>query len=202
MKSFAVVMREPSIPVPDIAAEARGEGRPSPPRGDEGAFVTSRLASDSDRRQAFATVAVSAAIFLTAIPFAKVQLPQVWPFIPAYQSALVVCDLVTAVLLLGQARFSRSAGLLVLACGYLFTALMAFVHALSFPGLFAPGGLLGGGPQTTAWLYMFWHAGFPLFAIAYIALARPGAPLPRERIGAALGASIAATLGLMLVLTW
>ena len=49
---------------------------------------------------------------------------------------------------------------------YLFTGCMAVVHTLSFPGLFAPGGLLGAGPQTTAWLYMFWHGVFPLLVIA------------------------------------
>ena len=40
-------------------------------------------------------------------------------------------------------------------------------HGLTFPGVFTPSGLLGAGPQTTAWLYMFWHGGFPLFIIAY-----------------------------------
>jgi hypothetical protein len=32
--------------------------------------------------------------------------------------------------------------------------------------------LLGAGPQTTAWLYVFWHGGFPLFVIAYAWLSR------------------------------
>ena len=54
--------------------------------------------------------------------------------------------------------------------GYLFTALMAVPHALSFPRLFAPDGLIGAGPQTTAWLYMIWHAGFPLAVIGYALL--------------------------------
>ena len=31
----------------------------------------------------------------------------------------------------------------------------------------APGGLLGAGSQTTVWLYMIWHGGFPLFVLAY-----------------------------------
>jgi signal transduction histidine kinase len=47
---------------------------------------------------------------------------------------------------------------------------MATVHALSFPGLFSPTGLLAAGPQTTAWLYMFWHGVFPLCVIAYCLL--------------------------------
>jgi diguanylate cyclase (GGDEF)-like protein len=36
--------------------------------------------------------------------------------------------------------------------------------------LFAPTGLLGAGPQTTAWLYFFWHGVFPLLVIAYALL--------------------------------
>jgi hypothetical protein len=33
--------------------------------------------------------------------------------------------------------------------------------------VFSPTGLLGAGPQSTAWLYMFWHSAFPAFVIAY-----------------------------------
>jgi signal transduction histidine kinase/CheY-like chemotaxis protein/HPt (histidine-containing phosphotransfer) domain-containing protein len=40
--------------------------------------------------------------------------------------------------------------------------MVAIAHMLTFPGLFAPAGLLGAGPQTTAWLYMLWHSGFPI----------------------------------------
>jgi hypothetical protein len=78
--------------------------------------------------------------------------------------------LVTAFLLFGQYRILYTRALCVLGCGYLFTALTAAIHALSFPGLFSPTGLFGAGPQTTAWLYMFWHGGFPLFVIAYARL--------------------------------
>ena len=131
------------------------------------AFLATVPAGEGERRLALATVAVSAVIFLALVPFAKLQLPKVWAFIPAYQSALVVNDLITAVLLFAQFRLLRLRGLLLLACAYLFTALMAVIHALTFPGLFGETGLLGAGPQTTAWLYMFWHAGFPLLIIAY-----------------------------------
>ena len=54
---------------------------------------------------------------------------------------------------------------------------MTVVHALSFPGLFSPTGLLGAGPQTTVWLYVFWHVGFALFVIAF-ALLRDGTIRP------------------------
>ncbi|WP_018150834.1 hybrid sensor histidine kinase/response regulator [Leeia oryzae] len=89
---------------------------------------------------------------------------------PAYQSAVIIGDVITFILLLGQYDILRSRGLMVIACGYLFNAAMATFHALSFPGLFAPSGLLHSGPQTTAWVYFFWHGSFPLFVIAYVAL--------------------------------
>lgn len=102
------------------------------------------------------------------LPFAKNQLGYVFGFIPIYQTALAITDLMTAGLLLSQFRIARSPALLVLGCGYLFTGCMVIPHTLSYPGLFAEFGLLpASGPKTTAWLYMFWHAGFPLVVIAY-----------------------------------
>lgn len=112
-------------------------------------------------------VSVSLAFFCAAAPFAQLHLPKSWAFIPIYQSALAINDLVTATLLFGQFAILRHPGLRLLAVGYLYTALMAVFHALSFPGLFSEHGVLGGGPQTTAWLYMFWHIGFPVMVIAY-----------------------------------
>jgi signal transduction histidine kinase len=59
---------------------------------------------------------------------------------------------------------------LVLANGFLFTALIVIPHALTFPGAFTPTGLLGAGLQSTAWLYYFWHAGAPLAVVGYVLL--------------------------------
>src|ERR1700722_1775841 len=137
--------------VSDIAAEQRSD------------VLSSLPAGRRQRRLAYAIIAASTMVFVILVPFAKVALRPVPAFIPIYQSALLVNDLITAVFLLGQRQLSRSHGLSLLAGGYLFTALMSTVHALSFPGVFAPTGLLNAGPQTTAWLYMFWHGGVPAF---------------------------------------
>jgi len=133
-------------------------------------FLSTLTARREDRRRAAIVVLLSALFFVPMAPFAAVLLPPVFAFIPIYESALVLCDLITAVLLLGQVNILRSRALLILAGGYLFTALMAAAHMLTFPGLFAPSGLLGAGQQSTAWLYMFWHAGFPVAVIAYALL--------------------------------
>jgi signal transduction histidine kinase len=134
---------------------------------DERVFPSGLPAGPRERALASTVVLLSATLLLAAMPFAKTPLVQVWAFIPLYEGSLVITDLITAVLLFGQFGFSRSRGVLLLAAGYLFTAAMAVAHALTFPGLFTPGGRLGAGPQSTAWLYMFWHGGFPAFVIAY-----------------------------------
>jgi polar amino acid transport system substrate-binding protein len=139
-------------------------------------FPSQSRARAADRRKVLIAGVILAAVFLALVPFAKVRLPEVPTFIPVYQGALAIGDLATAVLLYAQFNRLRSRSLLLLAGGYLFAALMAVIHALTFPGLFAPDGLLGAGPQTTAWLYMFWHGGFPTMVVLY--------GLLKDRIGA------------------
>jgi diguanylate cyclase (GGDEF)-like protein len=160
-------------------------------------------AGRGERRLALAVIVGSTGGFLVLAPFAQVQWPALPAFIPIYQSALVINDLITVVFLLGQSPISRSDALTVLAGGYLFTALMCILHALTFPGLFAPAGLLGAGAQTTAWLYMFWHGGFPLFVIGYVWRKSADRPSPGSR-GAVLrmiGLVLAATFGCAMLAT-
>ncbi|MBT9512125.1 MAG: MASE4 domain-containing protein [Acidovorax sp.] len=164
------------------------------------AFLSTLAADKRHRRLAGVAVLASFLIFLAIAPFARTALPQVSAFIPVYQTALVTNDLITAVLLLGQYSFLRSRALMVLGAGYLFCAFMAVAHGLSFPGLFAPSGALGAGPQTTAWLYFLWHGGFPLFVLAYVGLKDrrvfdPAAKEAAQAIGSARRGIALATLG-------
>ena len=167
-------------------------------------FLSTLAPRRSQRRLAAAVVLVSLAIFAVLVPFAQVQLPQVWAFVPIYQSVIVTNDLITAVLLFGQFAILGRTALLALGTGYLLTALIASVHALSFPGLFAPAGLFGSGPQTTAWLYMAWHTAFPLGVLAYAGLGRARfVPDTLEgRRGVLIAASIVAALAIISVLTY
>jgi signal transduction histidine kinase/CheY-like chemotaxis protein len=145
----------------------------------------------TERRVALAVVVLSVLTFAAAAPFARVPLARISAFIPAYEAALAINDLITAVLLFGQFTQLRSRALLALASGYLFDALIMVPHALSYPGVFADAGLLGAGPQTTAWLYMFWHGGFPLFVVAYALL--------DGRIDTSAGAGRAVSFAVLLV---
>ena len=159
-------------------------------------------AGKQERRRALAVVLVSLLVFAAIAPFAKVKLEPVLAFVPSYESALAINDLITAILLFGQFSILRLRALALLASGYLFTALIAVPHALSFPGLLSPTGLFGGS-QTTAWLYMFWHAGFPLVVVGYAFFAnreREAQPQARSP-GLTIIASAAAALITVVVLT-
>ena len=138
-----------------------------PVTADQAIFLSSLPVQRRDRRRAFAVVILSLLIFAVLIPFARRPLLEVWAFIPVYESALAITDLITAAMLFGQFNILRARALYVLAAGYLFTAFMTIPHALTFPGLFAPKGLFGAGPQSTAWLYMCWHGVFPVVVITY-----------------------------------
>jgi Membrane-associated sensor, integral membrane domain len=118
-------------------------------------------------------IGVAAVLFVACavtFPFINAPLPRADAFIPSLETAIAFTDLVTSVLLFAQFSIIRWRALQVLASGFLYTALIVIPHILTFPGAFAPAGLLGAGLQTTAWLYVFWHAGSPLAIIGYVLL--------------------------------
>ena len=164
------------------------------------ALLSTQRATAPQRRLALLAVLVSAALFAALAPFAKLPLPQVPAFLPAYEAALVLNDLLTAALLFGQFAILRWRGLLVLSGAYLLSAAMALAHALSFPGLFTESGLLHAGPQSTAWIYFLWHGAFPLLVIGYAVLERGEHASVRSQPLAA-AAYFAGTLGAAFALT-
>jgi PAS domain S-box-containing protein len=164
-------------------------------------FILSSLApSLAQKRLALGVVLVLLVAFLlTAGPLSSVQLARIDPFIPAYASAMFVNDSITAVLLFAQFSILRSRALLAIASGYVFTALMLVPWMLTFPGVFASSGLLGAGLQSTACLYIVWHAGFPAFVTAYAFLKEGDATkrLWQGSVHLAILSSIAMTAGIV-----
>jgi signal transduction histidine kinase len=159
--------------------------------------------SNEQTRLAIGVVSALFVAFVLTIPFTNVQLPKVDAFIPAFETAIIFNDLVTAALLFAQFSIMRSRALLVLAIGFLYTAFIVIPHALTFPGAFAPTGLLGAGLQTAAWLYYFWHAGAPVAVIAYVLLKDEDKDAGSERSSATIiGWSVALAVLTVCALTW
>jgi signal transduction histidine kinase len=168
-------------------------------------FVLTNLPpSLAQRRLALAVVlALLVAFVITAGPLSTIQPGRIGAFVPAYATAIFATDLFTAVLLFAQFSILRSRALLLIASGYLYTALIVIPWMLTFPELFTPGGLLGAGLQTTTWLYTLWHAAFPMFVIAY-ALSKDADPAEGVRQGSAIApilSSVAATAALVCAMT-
>jgi hypothetical protein len=143
-------------------------------------FIFSSLSpSLAQKRLALGVVLFLAIAFLIiAGPLSTLQLAPINAFIPVYATAMFVNDSITAILLFAHFSILRTRALLVLSSGYLFTALIVVPWMLTFPGVFAPSGLLGAGLHSTSWVYIVWHAGFPAFVIAY-ALLKDGDPTKR-----------------------
>ena len=160
--------------------------------------------SQTQKRLAVGIALLLFVALLITIPFMQVQLPPVRPFIPVVNTILFLNDLITAALLFAQFSVTRSRALLVLACGFLFTALIIVPHGLTFPDMFSPTGLLGANLQSTVWLYIFWHLGLPSAVIAY-AMLKGGADeasTVRGSVRRVVATSVVATTTLACAITW
>jgi signal transduction histidine kinase len=173
------------------------------PESHQPSLISALPPSRAQKQMAFAAMVLLFALFLGVVPFGQVQLRQLDVFPPIVATTMFLCDSITATLLYAQFAVLRSRALLVLANGYLFTALVVIPYALTFPGSFATNGLLGAGPQTPGWIYICWHIGLPATIIAYTFLRQssPEMRVARGSVGSAVGISILVVALLVLGLT-
>jgi len=161
-------------------------------------FVLSNLSPGPAQKRLASVIVLSLLIwfFVTAGPLSAVKLREIHAFVALYGAAMFVLDVITAILLFAQFFILRSPAILVIAGGYLFTALLVSAWMLSFPGVFAPEGLIGG-LQTTSWLYVVWHTGFPLYVLGYALLKDRDTRylIPKGKERAAIAVSVALTVG-------
>jgi two-component sensor histidine kinase len=165
-------------------------------------LVTARP-SLRQRRTALVLVVLQLVACAIVAPF-PAHLPRIDSFVPASLAIILVADFITAVLLFSQTSLVASRAILILANGYLFSALIVIPHALTFPGSFAPKGLLGAGVQSSGWLNVFWHLGFLASVAGYAWLKdaehRRGAV--RTSAPATFFWSLAIQISVVCALTW
>jgi signal transduction histidine kinase len=167
-------------------------------------WLVDQPATPQQSRSAAIVAAVTFLAFCISAPFAGMPLAELNAFFPALDAIVFVTDTVTAVLLFGQFRISGLRALLILASGYLFTALIVIPHALTFRGAFSPGGLLGAGIQTGSWLFIFWHVGFAIALLVYALFRRAkcAKPMSEASRSAAFWGCLAGVCSLVYGLTW
>jgi signal transduction histidine kinase len=142
--------------------------------------------------------------FVLVLPFRDVQWGHAEAFIPIVDTLLFLIGLITAILLFSQVAITQSRSLLVLACGFLFTACIIVPHLLTFPGAFSEAGLFGGQIGTSEWLYGLWHLGVPGATLAY-AFMRNGwnrSPIDAAAVRSTILVYAAATVVLVVTVTW
>jgi diguanylate cyclase (GGDEF)-like protein len=171
------------------------------------------LIGPATRRQAIFAGACALAILLTlalAAPRARDALPAVAPFMPMCALTVFTTSGIAAFLLGARFAATRLPMLGALGGAYAFTAIAVALQLLMFPGVFTRTGLLGAGPQSAAWMWVFWHAGFPaLVMVAELVRSRApdDSPVPVGLAGiSARGwlliagpAALAAALGMLVV---
>src|SRR5271168_3167595 len=188
---------------PRVRSEAfRVEEAVAPGAADEHEFFLATLPPTlRQRRMALAVVLALFIAVIVVAPFRAVQLPQSATVVAVMQATVLINDLVTATLLYAQYAVLRWRSLLLLAGGYLFTALICFSYSLSFPGFFVPNGLLGN--QTTGWLFLIWHSALPVAVIAYVLLkdADRARKVVYEQSRAPIGFNVIAVILLSFALT-
>jgi hypothetical protein len=81
-------------------------------------FLSTAPATPRERQLALVVIVLACAGFLLGVPYARVQLAEIPAFIPAYESALVVIDIFSAILLFSQVALLRSRAVLMVAAGY------------------------------------------------------------------------------------
>ncbi|TXC85533.1 GGDEF domain-containing protein [Paraburkholderia azotifigens] len=126
------------------------------------------LVQHATRKQTVFAGTTALLIVLTlaiAAPRASLALPAVGPFMPMCALTVFTTAGIATFLLGAQFTVTRQPVLGALGGAYAFTALTVALQLLTFPGVFTPTGLLGAGPYSAAWMWVFWHGGFPFFVI-------------------------------------
>src|SRR4051795_6731530 len=139
------------------------------PTSDRDLPVVVALLPATSRQRAVAAGIVVVLFTLAALvaPFANAQIGRIDSFVPVLQTVLSAADLLTATLLFAQYSVQPHRALLAVASGYIFAGSFAFLQTLSFPGSYAPNGLIGDVYNTPAWFFVLWYTTFPLSVLAY-----------------------------------
>ena len=160
--------------------------------------TTERKAGRSETAVAFGLAVLLVAIGLGVTPGADLPGPIIPGFMPAFAGAMVVIDLVLAVLLFSKGSIARRGAPIRLGTAYLFAALIIVPHIAAFPGAIVPDGLIGTS-ATAVWLWSFWHTGFAI-AIGRHVIGRQTKATPHAIRNAVLF-TLAIVVGLTLLTT-
>jgi FixJ family two-component response regulator/signal transduction histidine kinase len=141
------------------------------PSGFDEKLVATSLPSESQLRVIFGVLVLLIVALVIVAPNAGQTTHGTEIFLPAYAAAVFVIEITTAAILFTTFQVRRSVMLLILAAGYLLSAMLVWPWVVTFPGVFS---LLGWDHdlQATARIAAIRRIGFAVALVGY-ALARP-----------------------------
>jgi hypothetical protein len=154
-------------------------------------------------------IAVGALIALlitvaATIPLTHIQFPRISSFVPITGTAICLASLLTAAFLFAQYSIYPHRALLVLAGGFVFNGLFAFLHILVFPGTHGAGSLIGDGANSLSWEFNFWNTLVPAAILVYALSKDAGAAVTRSirSVWVDIGITVACVVVATAALTW
>jgi len=162
-------------------------------------------------RRALILGAVAAALIiivtLSIAPFGRMAGAVFPPFALVYAVMMCVMSALIAYFFALRFRDRRHPVLGALAGGFGYVAVLAFSQSLAFPGVISATKIFSGGAQSSVWMWVLWHAGFPIFILIGLCLDQRHSPDgtvgPIHKIGLALipGGPVIAVVAVYFCLT-
>ncbi|MCG7408161.1 diguanylate cyclase [Paenibacillus sp. ACRRX] len=131
--------------------------------------ITSLVNLTTTRKQRITALLFAIMILIVSVaimPTANTKIFEIKSFIPMLTAWILFGDLMTSYLLYIQYRTSGSNPLLILSASFMFTGLIVIPHLLTFPNIVAEGWFVDK-EQTSVWLWVVWHMGFPIGILLY-----------------------------------
>ncbi|MCE4546499.1 MULTISPECIES: sensor domain-containing diguanylate cyclase [unclassified Caballeronia] len=133
--------------------------------------VTLLQLPSSKAHRVMAAVVVLVVLIETTIVwhFSSQRTTVIVQFLPIFGTWVALTGSLTAYLLWTEYKVTGRLMFASLSGAYAFASLTAVLQLASFPGVFAPNGLLGAGSQSSLWIWVFWHCGFPALVTTALA---------------------------------
>jgi two-component sensor histidine kinase len=140
-----------------------------------------------------------AAVAIALLPFAKLPGPELPGINGVFSAVVFVAEISIGFLLFVRFRQQPVRSLLLLGCAYLFSAMMAVLYVLTFPGALMAVGPVLGTQQSVSWIFVIWVFGFASLALISVAMASGMAsgaerPIAPNSVSRALAVAIAAVI--------
>ncbi len=161
-------------------------------------------ATSRQHKIAIGALIVLVVIVAASMPLVHNQVPRIHSFIPIVETTICLANLLTAAFLFAQYSVYPQRALLVLAGGFVFNGLFAFLHVLAFPGIYGSDNLIGEGMDSLSWLFNFWTILFPATVIVYALSKDADAAIDRpiQSIRADIGVTVTCVVLATAALTW